>query len=140
MDDEDAQCQVGYRNPPRETRFKKGVSGNQSGRPKGSKNLATVVLKESRERVRINGPRGTKTVTKLEATVKQIGNKSAQGDLRASREFLNLIQRSEEQVTSGGDPLALSELDREMIESLRHRMSTIEPTKPTTEIKKEPSK
>ena len=32
---------VGYQNPPIETRFKKGVSGNRKGRPKGHKNFNT---------------------------------------------------------------------------------------------------
>lgn len=33
---------VGFKNPPRHTQFKKGVSGNLKGRPKGSKNKPKV--------------------------------------------------------------------------------------------------
>ena len=37
---------VGYCNPPIESRFKKGHSGNIKGRPKGDKNINTLLKKE----------------------------------------------------------------------------------------------
>ena len=40
---------VGYRKPPMHSRFKKGKSGNPNGRPKGTVNFATVLLKTLRE-------------------------------------------------------------------------------------------
>jgi hypothetical protein len=117
--------EVGYRKPPKNGRFTKGRSGNPKGRPKGSKNLATVVLRESRQPVRINGPRGTRTVTKLEATVMQLGNKAAQGELRATREFLPLVQRSEEAASAESAPLVVHELDQRVMQSLRQRMENM---------------
>ena len=125
MSDQSADYVVGYGKPPQSAQFRKGVSGNPKGRPKGSKNLATIVLKEARKRVRVNGSRGTRMVTKLEATVTQLGNKSAQGDLRAAREFFALIQRSEEAVDMGSSVLPINELDQTVIESLRRRMSSL---------------
>lgn len=123
MSDRSADYAVGYGKPPQETQFRKGASGNPAGRPKGSKNLATIVLKEARKRVRVNGPHGTRTVTKVEAAVTQLGNKSAQGDLRAAREFFALIQRSEEAADMGSSVLPINELDQTVLESLRRRMS-----------------
>jgi len=76
---------VGYGKPPKNCQFTKGKSGNPRGRPKGSKNLASIVLRESQQRVRVNGPGGSRTVTKLEAAVMQLGNKAAQGELRSQR-------------------------------------------------------
>lgn len=122
MAEDDQPYEVGFGKPPRETQFRSGVSGNPKGRPKGSKNLASIVLAESRQKVRINSPRGSRQVTKLEAAVMQLGNKSAQGDLGASSEFFALVQRSEEAVASSRGPLQITELDEPVLESIRRRM------------------
>jgi hypothetical protein len=125
MPEDERLYEVGYGKPPKNGRFTKGRSGNPKGRPKGSKNLASIVLQESRQPVRVNGPRGTRTVTKLEATVMQLGNKAAQGEMRATREFLPLVQRSEEAVSSESAPLMVHELDQRVMQSLRRRMASV---------------
>jgi len=104
---------------------KRTVSGNPKGRPKGSKNLATIVLRESRQLVRVNGPHGSRKVTKLEAGMMQLGNKSAQGDLRALREFLALVARSEESLNSSTQTADLHESDERMMQSILERFSSI---------------
>jgi uncharacterized protein DUF5681 len=87
--------QVGYGHPPKDTRFKKGQSGNPKGRRKGSHNVATVFARTLREKVVINELGQRKTVTKLEAAVKQFVNKAASGDLRALQMFVNLAREAE---------------------------------------------
>ena len=78
---------VGYCNPPKHCRFKRGQSGNSRGRPPGSLNMATVLERALREKVVINENGRQKTVTKLEAAVKQLVNKAASGDLAALRQL-----------------------------------------------------
>lgn len=137
MAEEDPPYEVGYGKPPRANRFQRGVSGNPKARPKGSKNLASIVLAESRQKIRVNGPRGTRRVTKLQAAVMQLGNKSAQGDLRALREFFALVQRSEESLASSGQSLQLlTELDEPVLDSIRRRMSTMATENPNQEVEK----
>lgn len=126
MHDEDLPYEVGYRKPPQSGQFAKGKSGNPKGRPKGSKNLASVVLRESRQSVLVKGPRGSRKLTKLEASVMQLGNKSAQGDLRAQREFFALIQRSEESTNSDAAPLTFHEMDQQAMESILQRMQSFQ--------------
>ena len=84
---------VGYGTPPEATRFRKGVSGNPKGRPKGSLNVATVFTNILRERVVINEHGQRKTVTKLEAALKQMVNKAASGESRALGLLLELAVR-----------------------------------------------
>lgn len=80
---------TGYGKPPRHTRFVKGKSGNPKGRPKGSQNLATILDKAGRDLVKVMGPRGSRFISKLEASVTQLSNQAASGDLRSIREFLH---------------------------------------------------
>jgi hypothetical protein len=130
----------GYLLPPKSGRFTKGQSGNPNGRPKGSKGLANVVLRESRQLVRINGPRGSRSVTKLEATVLQLVNKAAQGDIRSQREFIALVRISEEATNAGGSPLTSHEKDQIVMRNLRYRMEMMSAeaasTKPESEKEK----
>ncbi|MGO8758756.1 MAG: hypothetical protein ACLQG3_11590 [Terracidiphilus sp.] len=65
-------------------------------------------------------------MTKAEATVMQVANKSIQGDLRAARDFIDLIGRSEESAISGTGSLQIGELDRQVPESLRRRMTDLQ--------------
>ena len=114
--------EVGYGKPPKSGQFAKGKSGNPKGRPKGSKNLASIVLQESRKPVQMKGPRGSRKVTKLEATVIQMVNQSAQGEPRARREHLPMVERAEEAINAESAPLTVHELDQRVMESLRRRM------------------
>jgi len=43
MDEETATYEIGYGEPPVETRFQKGPSGNPGGRPRGSQKLVTLL-------------------------------------------------------------------------------------------------
>jgi len=121
---ESRQC-VGYGKPPEATRFQKGCSGNPKGRPKGSLNVATVFIKTLRERVVINEHGQRKTVTKLEAALKQLVNKAASGDLRALRQLVELAHGAEaKQNASGPQNAATDEFDQEVINGILKRLET----------------
>ena len=50
MSDHD-HYEVGYGKPPTNTRFRKGQSGNRTGRPKGVKNFKTELSEELEEKI-----------------------------------------------------------------------------------------
>jgi Family of unknown function (DUF5681) len=89
-------AEVGYCSPPERTRFKKGQSGNPQGRPKGTLNMATVLERTLREKVVINENGKRKTITKLEAAIKQLSNKAASGELKALQLLATLVRSAED--------------------------------------------
>src|SRR5258708_23613760 len=104
-----------YRNPPKDTRFKKGQSGNPKGRPKGRPNRATVLEKTLRETVVIQENGRRKVITKLEAAARQLVDKAASGDLRALQHLMALARSAEERSPEAGAPTAaMAELDRKV--------------------------
>jgi hypothetical protein len=55
----------------------------------------------------------------------QLGNKSAQGDHRASREFLTQVQRAEEVSATQSKPGDIHEADQKTMQSLLARMKAM---------------
>jgi Family of unknown function (DUF5681) len=86
------QFTVGYGKPPKHSRFKKGVSGNKKGRPKESKSLATLFHKELNQRVAISENGQRRTITKVEAAIRQLINKAAGGDAKAIQAIMNIAK------------------------------------------------
>jgi hypothetical protein len=115
---------VGFCQPPTSTRFKKGVSGNPQGRPKGSLNVASVFTKALREKVVINEHGKRKTVTKLEAALKQLVNKAASGDRHACQQLLDLARDAEaKQNAVTPQDSALNQLDQEVLDGILKRFA-----------------
>ena len=83
--------EVGYGKPPVATRFKKGNAANRRGRPRGSKNLATLLERALDEPVVIaeNGER--RKFTTRELVIERLVNKSAQADLRATKLLFEIL-------------------------------------------------
>jgi Family of unknown function (DUF5681) len=112
---------VGYRHPPLATRFRAGTSGNPRGRPKGARNLATVLAATLAERVAVTENGRRKKITKLEAAVKQLVNRALSGEARSMSLLLAIIQASEAEPAQAGsgapsadDALVLREVVRRM--------------------------
>lgn len=74
---------VGPGNPPRHTRFKPGQSGNPNGRPKGSKNFATILHQQLRKKVTITVDGKPKRVTVQEVIARRLANDSMKGTTKA---------------------------------------------------------
>lgn len=116
--------QVGYGRPPKRTRFQSGQSGNPKGRPKGRLNLATLLERELCERVIINENGRRKSITKMEAAIKQMVNKAASGDLVALKLLSTLAIAAEEQVmnASGRQVRGMSEYDQKVLQGILKRL------------------
>ena len=81
---DDADYEVGDKRPPKHTQFKKGVSGNPNGRPKGSVNLRTRVAQQMRKKVTVTRSGRPVSITKGDLIALQIVDSAAKGDLKAA--------------------------------------------------------
>jgi len=82
--------EVGYGKPPESGQFKKGTSGNPSGRPKKVKDFGSQLLRELDSKLIINENGKRKVITKLEGVVKQLLNKSLSGHHPSTRLLIPL--------------------------------------------------
>jgi hypothetical protein len=121
-DNRDSDYQVGYGKPPQHTRFKKGESGNPTGRPKGSKNLTTLLEKELKQRVVITENGRRRSITKQEAMVKHLVNKAVSGDRALMQLLLEEIRLLEARAASSPSGTNLDEADREVMRQIQERM------------------
>ena len=110
-----------YRKPPLHTRFKKGQSGNPRGRP--VKNLAGLLAAALNEKVTVTENGKRRKVTKREAVIAQLVNKSASAELRATKmliEMLRDIERKADPAPAEKNPFGPS--DKEVVHQLVTRL------------------
>lgn len=105
---------VGYGRPPKHRQFEPGQSGNPKGRPKGVPNISAVLSKAVNERVVVTENGGRKTITKLQAAMKQLANKAAGGDARATKLLMQLMNDYGEPVTSSPTVIVISDADAKL--------------------------
>ncbi len=74
-------------------------------------------------------------ITKLEAAVMQIGNKAAQGELRAAKELFSLIRISEEEQGASSTGTSFQEADQRVLHTLRRRLGGLSTSESTTNSK-----
>ena len=120
-----ADYAVGYGKPPRHSGFQKGRSGNPKGRPKGSKNFATLLTEALDEKVQVTEVGRRRRIAKRELVIKQLVNKSAAADLRAIKQLTDIVQGIEGRTGAAHpppSPQAFTAADEEVIAELRKRI------------------
>ena len=120
--------EVGYGKPPRHTRFAKGQSGNPRGRPSGAKNFTTLLREALNEPVIVTENGGRRKVSKRQAIVTQLVNRSATADFRAIKILLDIVRDIERQTEATAPETSdFSEADEKVLEQIKARFSIGKP-------------
>ena len=128
---------VGYKKPPRHSRFQPGQSGNPRGREKGVRNLATDVRRTLEAPVRLNDQGKAKRVSSQEAALLRLRERALMGDPRSLEKFLELAKifnNSSTVASAGGEALAAEDqaiLDAFAEDIRSQRPAAVSDVKPT---------
>jgi hypothetical protein len=82
--------EIGYKKPPRHSRFKPGQSGNSKGRPKKAKSLNTIVREHLTQKVPVRTANGEKKISRIEAVLHKTLEQAMKGNPRALAELIKL--------------------------------------------------
>jgi hypothetical protein len=94
--DDPKDYEIGYGKPPKSSQFKKGISGNPSGRPKKPTDSISVLMRELDSKLTIHESGQRKVITKLEGIWKQSVNKAVTGDSKSVRLVFDHLLRADE--------------------------------------------
>jgi Family of unknown function (DUF5681) len=94
--DDPEDYEIGYRKPPKSGQFKKGVSGNPSGRPKKLSDFTSELKKELQSKVIITENGKRQVITKSKGAAKQLANKAVSGNLPALRLVISMDRETQE--------------------------------------------
>ena len=83
--------EVGYGRPPKRSRFKPGQSGNPKGRPRGRKNIHTILEETLFRLVTITENGRKRKAPAIEALFLSLLRKSLDGDMRAFEKLLRQL-------------------------------------------------
>ena len=119
--DDERDYEAGYGKPPPHTRFVKGQSGNSRGRPRGAKNMKTLLSKALNELVVVTDNGGRRKVSKREAIITQLVNRSAKADFKAIQILLGMIRDIESDTDPHSSDPTFTEADQQIIQRLQAR-------------------
>jgi hypothetical protein len=118
--DRAADYPVGYGKPPLASRFKRGTSGNAKGRPKGSKNLKTLIRDAMTASISIQEGAKTKRVSRIEGVVLRQLQKALMGSDQAAMAVVKMALQLGflEDSTDNFDAVALTMDDEQILSEL----------------------
>ena len=121
MSESQREPAANYRKPPEHTRFKKGQSGNPRGRP--AKNLPALLAAALNEKVTVTENGKSRQVTKREAVIAQLVNKSASAELRATKMLIDMLRDIEKRADPApAEKNPFGPTDKEVVQQLIARL------------------
>jgi hypothetical protein len=124
----DGEYKVGRGKPPLHSRFKKGQSGNPRGPRPRVKNLPALLVAALNEPVVVTANGEPREITKREAVIAQLVDKSTGADLRATKMLIDMLTDIERRagMTAPPEPPLFTAADEEVVENLIARLRRAE--------------
>ncbi|KAB2883318.1 MAG: hypothetical protein F9K34_12145 [Albidovulum sp.] len=97
----DGTYEVGYGRPPVATRFKPGQSGNPRGRPKGAKNVDTILRAVLMQQITVLEGGKRRKVTVFEVFLKRLSKQALEGDPKSGDKMIRLLPYLKKTEASG---------------------------------------
>jgi hypothetical protein len=133
-DPKHSDYEVGYRKPPKHTRFKPGRSGNPKGRPKAAKGLNTLVRQTLTQKVAVRTASGHLKMSRIEAVLQKTAELAMKGNLRALVELLklygNAVPDTSEDLAKQESQDELTATDLAILDELRCQLASEAEKKP----------
>jgi Family of unknown function (DUF5681) len=118
---------IGYGKPPEQTKFKKkGQSGNPYGRPKGSRNLKTLINRELNTTITIEQAGKKRKIRRKDALVKSLVHDALKGRDRPREKVFDYVDRAETLDDAGPTQSELAERDAQILERFLNRKNKLE--------------
>jgi hypothetical protein len=114
------ESEVGYRNPPRGSRFQLGQSGNPKGRPRGSQNFRTDLKSTLSKPVKVNQDGKPRKISTQAAALLRLREKALGGDPRSLDRLLSLAQTHNNEEVAVGE--STSAADMQVLEIFAQRV------------------
>ena len=102
-------------------RFGAGNNANPAGRPKKTTSVNDTVMRELNASIVVTENQRRRSISKLKAAAKQLANKSASGDLRATKMMLDAVRQAES-VQEPAPTQSLGHNDREIVDRFIARL------------------
>ena len=134
-----AEERVGYRRPPKHSRFQRGQSGNPGGRPPGVKSLSGIVRKIVGQKVTVTENGRTRRIPRIEAILLRAASEASRGDVASLRLVLQLAERHGESAQTGAERETIAAEDLAILRRLLPDLtsSAPEPVDPETNAEAE---
>ena len=115
---------VGYCRPPKQHQFRSGRSGNPKGRPRGSKNEATILREIMTRNIEIREGGRARKISVLAAILLRFAESALKGDAKSAAFLLNrygAVKGADEAPESNQDD---QEILAAFVKTVEHRLKT----------------